>query len=123
MRVLVIDDSKAMRMIIKKILTESGFEVSEAENGVDALEKLKSGPLPEVALVDWNMPKMNGEEFISQIRNIPECRKIRLFIVTSDSQVAPTWNEAFSSVYGYILKPFTRESLLSKLASLTLQRI
>ncbi len=123
MRVLVIDDSKAMRMIIKRILTDANFEVTEAEDGMDALQKLKNEPLPDIALVDWNMPKMNGGDFIRRMRANPEYKNIRLFIVTSDTQADHTWDMTFSTAYGYITKPFSRESLLSKLQVLTTQRI
>ena len=64
MRALVIDDSRAVRIIIRNILREMGMEVVEAGNGREALEQLRQNPEVELVLVDWNMPVMNGLEFI-----------------------------------------------------------
>jgi two-component system chemotaxis response regulator CheY len=64
MRALVIDDSRAVRIFIGKILREIGREVLEAGNGLEALEQLERNPDIELMLVDWNMPQMNGFDFI-----------------------------------------------------------
>ena len=66
MRALVVDDSRAVRIIIGKILTEIGMEVLEAGNGREALEQMKQNPDVELVLVDWNMPVMNGLDFIAR---------------------------------------------------------
>lgn len=68
MRALIVDDSKAMRMIIKGILTDFGFEVAEAEHGVDAMNRLNELGAMELAVIDWNMPEMNGYEFVKSVR-------------------------------------------------------
>src|SRR5690606_10659176 len=68
MRALVVDDSKTTRMIIGRILREIGFEVVEAGNGQEALDKLEELGGAEVALVDWNMPEMSGIEFVRAVR-------------------------------------------------------
>ena len=68
MLAMVIDDSRAMRMILKRVLVQVGYEVWEAANGREALELLTAsadGPTPDVAMVDWNMPEMNGLDFVT----------------------------------------------------------
>ena len=83
MLAIVIDDSRAMRMILRRILTERGFDVVEAADGQQALEAVSAGPVPDVALVDWNMPVMNGLEFVAAVRAKPECRRMTLMMVTT----------------------------------------
>ncbi len=68
MRVFVVDDSRAIRMMIGRIMAELGFQVTEAAHGREALDKLRAGPVPELALVDWNMPEMTGFELVQALR-------------------------------------------------------
>ena len=81
MRALVVDDSKAMRMIIGRSLKSLGFEVVEACHGRDALERLKDSGQFDVALVDWNMPEMNGYEFICAVRADAAYSDLKLMMV------------------------------------------
>jgi two-component system chemotaxis response regulator CheY len=69
MKALIVDDSRPIRRIEGEILKELGFETAEACNGRLALEQLQEYPLPDVILVDWNMPEMDGLEFIRAVRN------------------------------------------------------
>ena len=70
MLALVVDDSRTARLKLARALNSKGFQVLEAENGKDALDRLNgSEPPPKVALVDWNMPVMNGLEFVKQVRD------------------------------------------------------
>jgi two-component system chemotaxis response regulator CheY len=118
MKALVIDDSKAMRMILKKMLTEMDFEVSEAENGLAALSLLETGPRPELVLVDWNMPEMNGYEFVRAVRSRPEYDDMKLVMVTSETQADGIDRVVEAGADEYVAKPFTRESLAEKLGLL-----
>ena len=68
MRALIVDDSRAMRLVIGRIMTDLGFEIADAANGREALDRLAAGPAPTVALVDWNMPEMNGLELVCALR-------------------------------------------------------
>jgi two-component system chemotaxis response regulator CheY len=118
MKALVIDDSKAMRMVLKKMLTEMDFEVSEAENGLAALSFLETEPRPELVLVDWNMPEMNGYEFVRAVRSRPEYDAMKLVMVTSETQADGIDRVVEAGADEYVTKPFTRESLAEKLGLL-----
>src|SRR6516164_9664055 len=86
MRALVIDDSRTVRIIIGKILREIGMEVLEAANGLEALEQLQRNPDVELLLVDWNMPQMNGFDFLRAVRAKREYDGVRILMVTSEVQ-------------------------------------
>src|SRR5262245_46016417 len=86
MRALVIDDSRTVRIIIGKILREIGMEVFEASNGLEALEQMDRHPDVELLLVDWNMPEMNGFDFLRAVRTQRAYDGVRILMVTSESQ-------------------------------------
>ena len=71
MRALVVDDSRTVRVILRNILQEMGTDVVEAGDGLEALEQLRRNPDVELVLVDWNMPVMNGLDFILAVRRSP----------------------------------------------------
>jgi two-component system chemotaxis response regulator CheY len=84
---MVIDDSRAMRGILKRILLPLGFQVREAMNGKDALDQIWDDDLkPGLALVDWNMPEMNGLEFVMAVRKQKHLRQMTLMMVTTESE-------------------------------------
>ena len=79
MRAMVIDDSRAMRMILKRIVTKLSFEAVEAGDGKEALDLLADmTEVPELALIDWNMPNMNGLEFVTKVRAETRLREMTL---------------------------------------------
>ena len=88
MRALVVDDSKAIRRIIGKILKDLGFEVFEAGHGKEALAKLGEIGVPDLALVDWNMPEMNGYEFLCNIRADSKYNDLNVMMVTTESEIS-----------------------------------
>jgi two-component system chemotaxis response regulator CheY len=115
MRALVVDDSRAVRMIIGQILREIGMEVFEAANGIEALEQMKRNPDLELLLVDWNMPQMNGYDFIRAVRSERAYDSVRILMVTSESQGEQV-NQALSAgANEYLMKPFNKEILVAKL--------
>jgi two-component system chemotaxis response regulator CheY len=115
MRALVIDDSKAMRSIIGNMLRKAGHEVSEAENGVKGLEYLnRTGPV-DLVLVDWNMPEMNGYDFVVAVRSSPAYRAMPIVMVTTETEMCQVVRALEAGADEYVMKPFTRESLLGKL--------
>jgi two-component system chemotaxis response regulator CheY len=120
MRGMVIDDSRAMRLILRRITTQLGFEVSEAGDGKQAMALLAEGELPQFALVDWNMPEMDGLEFVTAVRADPRLRDISLIMVTSESEPTQIVRALAAGAHEYVIKPFTPDAIAGKLALLGL---
>jgi two-component system chemotaxis response regulator CheY len=116
-RAIVVDDSRAMRTILRKMLTEIGFEeVLEAEHGRAALTTLgEAGEPPALALVDWNMPEMNGLELIEAMRAERRFDRTRLMMVTSETNPRHVYDALKAGVDEYAMKPITREVIEDKL--------
>jgi two-component system chemotaxis response regulator CheY len=113
---LVVDDSSVMRRILRKMLTELGFDVCEAENGRQALALLAKEPVPvSLSLVDWNMPEMDGLELLKHLRRNPELGAMVVIMVTSDTELAHIAQALEAGANEYVMKPFTRDILVSKL--------
>lgn len=124
MRALVIDDSRAMRSILRRTLVEAGFEVDEAADGEQAIALLLAGDgLPDVCLVDWNMPVMNGLEFVTAVRRKPEWRQIALMMVTTESEHSQIVRALAAGAHEYVIKPFTGDAVLDKLGLLGLVEV
>ncbi len=118
---LVIDDSRAMRGILKRILLPLGFEVREAANGKEALDLLWNEDLsPEVALIDWNMPVMNGLEFVIAVRKQKHLRQMTLMMVTTEAEHGQIVRALAAGAHEYVIKPFTADAIVNKLAYLGL---
>ena len=120
MRALIVDDSRAMRSKIGGLLREIGFEVAEACDGADALNRIREGGEVDLALVDWNMPQMNGYEFICAMRADSSHEKTTLVMVTAETEMDRVTQALDAGASEYIMKPFTRESLQEKLVMLGL---
>jgi len=114
-KVLVVDDFPTMRRIVKNLLKQLGFEnIDEAENGEDALRKLKGGDYGLV-VSDWNMPVMEGIELLKHIRNDPQLKDIPFLMVTAEAEKEKVIEAIKAGVDNYIVKPFTGEVLKEKL--------
>ncbi len=121
MLAVVIDDSNTMRRILRNLVGHLGFNVYEATNGRDALDLLMELPtLPDIALIDWNMPVMNGLEFIRAVREVPEFRDMWLMMVTTESEHSQVVRALAAGAHEYIIKPFPPEVIKEKLAYLGL---
>ncbi|GAA3167306.1 chemotaxis response regulator CheY [Planomonospora alba] len=121
MQAMVIDDSRAMRLILRRIVTQLGFEVIEAGNGKEALDLLQTAdPVPQVALIDWNMPEMNGLEFVTAVRADERFRQMTLMMVTTESEHGQIVRALAAGAHEYVIKPFTPEAIAEKLALLGL---
>ncbi len=118
MRALIIDDSRTMRMIIGKIVREIGFETTEAGDGQEALKRLAETGTPDLMLVDWNMPGMNGYEFVVAARANPQHSSSRIVMVTTESELSQIAKALDAGANEYVMKPFTKEVLQEKLAIL-----
>ena len=119
---LVIDDSRTMRRMIGNYLRELGFEVAEAGNGREALDLLPSLPKPDLMLVDWHMPEMDGYEFVRAVRRMPEFSSCDLMMVTTESEVTQMVRALDTGANEYLLKPFTKDALLDKIEILRKSR-
>jgi two-component system, chemotaxis family, chemotaxis protein CheY len=121
MRAIVIDDSRAIRMILRRIVGQAGFDVLEAEDGKEAMEVLTGlDDPPELALIDWNMPNMNGLEFVAAVRADKRLRDMSLVMVTTESEQSQVARALAAGAHEYVIKPFTSDALLEKLALLGL---
>jgi len=115
MRVLVVDDSRAIRRIIGEIMKQLGFEVSEAGNGIEALQQLDELGAPDLVLVDWNMPEMNGLDFIKAVRANPSFSNLPLMMVTTETEMERMALAFMAGVNEYVMKPFDKATILDKL--------
>lgn len=119
MRVLLIDDSRAMRTIVVRILRNLGItDIAEAADGQQALGQMDDGPTPDLALVDWNMPVMNGLEFVMSVRKRPEFRSMAIMMVTSENEKSQIVRALAAGAHEYLIKPFDAEALIDKMALL-----
>jgi two-component system, chemotaxis family, chemotaxis protein CheY len=121
MNALVIDDSRAMRMILGRMLRELGMEVAEAANGRLALDLLDEGLAPGLVLVDWNMPEMTGIEFVAAVRQPPYLSTARIVMVTTETEVPQIAQALAAGADEYVMKPFTKESIFEKLQLLGIE--
>ena len=114
-KVLIVDDSKAIREIEKKYLEEIGFEVLEAGNGKEALKVLEENPDIKLILLDWHMPVMNGYEFLLKLRANPTWSDIKVMIVTTENQQKGIIDAIMAGANEYLMKPFDKEMLKVKI--------
>ena len=118
MKALVVDDSRATRMIVARQLSILGFATVQAANGREALAAVAaSGPF-EVALVDWNMPIMDGLEFVREIRKNRALDEMAIMMVTTESEQSQVLAALEAGASEYLMKPFSPESIEEKLAIL-----
>jgi two-component system chemotaxis response regulator CheY len=118
MRALIVDDSKAMRMILGKALKELGFQIAEAGEGGEALGRLNRGEEVDLMLVDWNMPVMNGLELVRAVRANVMLHNVRIMMVTTETSMSQVRQALAVGANEYLMKPFTKEVLAEKLALL-----
>ena len=115
-KALVVDDSRAVRLIIGRILKELGYEVREAANGREAMaviETEKNGMV--LVLADWNMPEVNGLELVKQLRKKPELSSLVVVMVTTETELDQMAAALDAGANEYVMKPFTKDILVEKL--------
>jgi two-component system chemotaxis response regulator CheY len=112
---LVVDDFSTMRRIVGGLLKELGYgRVVEAENGRQAFERIRSGSIGFV-VTDWNMPEVTGLELLKQIRATPDHEKLPVLLITAEAKKENILEAAQAGADGYIVKPFTAQTLKEKL--------
>ncbi|MES2521516.1 MAG: response regulator [Gemmatimonadota bacterium] len=120
MHALIVDDSRAMRTLIGRMMNQLGFETSFAGNGKEALDRLQGAVRPDVALVDWNMPEMNGFELLQAVRGSASFNTMPLVMVTSETEMSQVSKALEHGASEYVMKPFTADILREKLELLGL---
>lgn len=116
MRALIIDDSKTARLMLIRILKElGGWEIFEAGNGLEALERLKEVGAVDLACVDWNMPEMNGYEFVKAVRQDKVHEPMWIMMVTTETEMEQMVKAMSAGANEYMMKPFTKEGILEKM--------
>jgi two-component system chemotaxis response regulator CheY len=117
---LIIDDSRAMRAILKRILTKLNFKTCEAANGLEGLERLAEHDDIAICLVDWNMPEMNGYEFVKAVRSDKSNSDLWLMMVTTETEMSRVVKAMAAGANEYVMKPFTDDVITEKLRLLGL---
>ena len=115
LRFLVVDDFSTMRRMVKGVLHELGYvNVAEAEDGTTALPILKGGGI-DFLVTDWNMPGMQGLELLRAVRADPKMARMPVLLVTAEAKREQIVAAAQAGVNGYVLKPFTAQTLKAKI--------
>jgi two-component system chemotaxis response regulator CheY len=115
MRILVVDDFSTMRRIIKNLLRDLGFNNAvEADDGTTALPMLQNGNY-DFLITDWNMPGMQGIDLLAAVRADPRLRNLPVLMVTAEAKREQIVLAAQAGVNGYIVKPFTAQTLKEKI--------
>jgi two-component system chemotaxis response regulator CheY len=115
---LVIEDSGTTRRVMAGLLREAGFVVSEAADGREGLARLRELGAIALVVVDWNMPELDGLQTIEAIRGDRSYDPVRLLMVTTEAEKSRVVEALKAGANEYLMKPFTREMLLEKLALL-----
>lgn len=116
MKVIVVDDSRTTRLVLSKMLGEIDVEVSTAGDGREALEVLEKEGAPDLMLIDWNMPVMNGYELVQAVRADSTYDSVRLMMVTTETGMENVMQALEAGANEYVMKPFTKDAILEKLA-------
>jgi two-component system chemotaxis response regulator CheY len=120
MKILFVEDSAVLRKSMIKTATQSGYETVEAENGVEALARLrKYGTSIDLIIMDWNMPVMDGYETLVKIKGQEEYASIPVLMATADGLEEDVAKAVKAGAAGYLIKPFSPEDLVDKIKSLT----
>lgn len=120
MRALIVDDSRAMRAVIGKMVSDMGVTTTFAANGRDALEQLEALGKPDFALVDWNMPEMNGFALLQAVRADARYTDMPFVMVTTEIEMSQVVKALEHGASEYVMKPFTADILRDKLDMLGL---
>ena len=110
---LVVDNSSVIRKVARRILEGLDFQIAEAENGEEAIEACRK-QIPDAILLDWNMPKMDGYEFLRALRRLPGGDKPKVVFCTTENDVAHIARALHAGANEYIMKPFDKDIVEAK---------
>jgi two-component system, chemotaxis family, chemotaxis protein CheY len=110
---LVVDDSSVIRKVARRILEGLDFQIVEAENGEEAIESCRKN-LPDAILLDWNMPKMDGYDFLRMLRRLPGGDRPKVVFCTTENDVAHIARALHAGANEYIMKPFDKDIVEAK---------
>jgi two-component system, chemotaxis family, chemotaxis protein CheY len=110
---LVVDDSSVIRKVARRILEGLEFAIVEAEDGEQALDACRS-QMPDAVLLDWNMPKMDGYEFLRMLRRLPDGDRPKVVFCTTENDVAHIARALHAGANEYIMKPFDKDIVEAK---------
>lgn len=111
---LIVDDSKIVRRLERRIMEDLGFTVSEAEDGQKAIEYCQNQK-PELVLLDWHMPVVNGMEFLKTLRAMPDGKNPKVIFCTTESNISNIKQAMSSGADEYVMKPFDADIIKGKL--------
>ncbi|MDD3799387.1 MAG: response regulator [Novosphingobium sp.] len=111
---LIVDDSRVIRKVSRNIVESLGLAAEEAKDGREALEQCEQA-MPDVILLDWNMPVMDGLEFVSELRRRPHGDRPKVVFCTTENDVAHIREAIDAGANEYVMKPFDHETLQMKL--------
>ena len=118
MKVAIIDDSKTVRFILAKMMKELGFESIEAGDGKEALEAIGKNSDVVLALIDWNMPVMNGLELVGELKKDTRLSHLKIMMVTTETEMTQVVRAIEAGADEYIMKPFTKDMVVDKMKML-----
>jgi two-component system, chemotaxis family, chemotaxis protein CheY len=110
---LIVDDSSVIRKVARRILEGLDFQIVEAENGEEAVETCRR-QMPDAILLDWNMPKMDGYEFLRELRRLPGGDSPKVVFCTTENDVAHIARALHAGANEYIMKPFDKDIVEAK---------
>ena len=119
---LVVDDSSVIRKVARRILEGLDFQIIEAEDGEKALEVCKR-QLPEAILLDWNMPVIDGYEFLGNLRRLPGGDEPKVVFCTTENDIDHISRALAAGANEYIMKPFDKEIISAKFAEVGLLQV
>lgn len=111
--IMTVDDSASVRQMVGFVLKQNGYDVVEAVDGRDALQKLSGGQKVDMIITDLNMPNMGGVELVKGARALPACKFIPIIMLTTESNDSKKQEGKLAGASGWIVKPFKPEQLIA----------
>jgi len=118
---LIVDDSSVVRKVARRIVEKFGYTVAEAADGTDALDYVNANPMPDAILLDWNMPQMQGIDFLESLRKMPGGKAPKVVFCTTENDLQKISRALWAGADEYIMKPFDEDILATKFATVGLK--